>query len=80
MGSQTLLFVSFIRWASALSQVSISGIWPLDTLFLVAAKHKQGVPFLQWERLSSPPDNSVLFPPFPAAKHAIRAVEAVKYG
>lgn len=49
MGSQTLLFVSFIRWASALSQVSISGIWPLDTLFLVAAKHKQGVPFLQWD-------------------------------
>lgn len=33
------------RWA--LSQVSISGIWPLDTLFLVAAKHKQGVPFLR---------------------------------
>lgn len=53
-GSQTLLFVSFIRclparWADALSQVSISGIWPLDTLFLVAVKHKQGVPFLQWD-------------------------------
>lgn len=53
-GSQTLLFVSFIRcpparWANALSQVSISGFWPLDTLFLVAAKHKQGVPFLQWD-------------------------------
>lgn len=57
----------------ALSQVSISGIWPIDTLFLFAAQYKHGG-LLYIKTFILPPCKLIDFLLLTTAKRTIRAV------